>query len=366
MLTIDKNELSKAVRLASRFTNPRSPAENAKLLKLVSDGNKLSILASCVYGSCSVSIPSDNAIEATVNADTMSRTIGLLDSQDAILELDGNRLLVKGGRSSISLPCFENWTKPDVSRVVATAQVNPEEFARCLEAANSVRLNTEVMFADGIRIHTEDGQLHFSSGLSQAHSWSWCPYEGEDIDVLVTRQAVSPLIQLVRQNESLVVTARESQLQVMGDSGFAIVPMEYTGKPPKSFKFSKPHITSGVKWSLPRQDLETFCRQAAVFVTDEASGVTLTPSEEGLVCRFSGVADGTHSLDFSVDANCHTVIPGRYEGNPVLASNRLLLPAAMAIQEDEIDVYTTDRSLAIIGESGAVAMGLMAMVKRGQ
>lgn len=359
MLIANSKDFSQAVRIASRFTNARSPSDRHKVLKLISDGNKLSVVGHCPFGSCSTSVGANNAIEATVSADTLVRTVGLAEQEFIGLDLTGSYLRVQDGKSCVDLPVHDSFVKPEVTAATGVLTADPSDVVRCLEATNAIRLNTELKFADGVRIYTDGGRLCFASGISQAMGWAWCDYSGDEMDAVLLRQAVAPTIQALRTNDSLIITAREKHIQFQGEDSLVVAQVATEGV--RAFRYSdmESKLKSGHKWVLNKDELLSFCKRASVFSTGEASGVWLRPSEEGLLCEYDGISDGTYAADLSVDAHCQSLIEGSFAGEDVYLSNRLLYPAVGSICDDSISVFTNERALVIIGESGAAGLGLM-------
>lgn len=360
-MRINRKELNQASNAVSRFTNPRSPKPAMQCLQLEVDGEKMRIRGYGTYGSASMSISCAGKLNVVVNAASFCKTVDLLPDDEVELKALTNKLRLKGSTSSIEVPIYAIALEPSIGKSGAKLCANAKDVAKCIEIASTVGSSVEMSYANGVRISTTEGKLHFSSMTSKSSAFSWCDYSGSDIDVVVARGGTAALLKMLSTMSEVTIEDRDSHVGFYCGSSAAIMLKEVAGKLPLRYTTAKQHWARANRWNVSRGGVNEFVRYAMAVSTPEATGVWLRPTPSGLFCQYTGVSDGTHSVDLSVEATCETHVPGdACEGSDVYISCKMLAPAIAAIGDEEFVIKALDNQ-AIFLETQQAVIGLSQM-----
>lgn len=358
-MQINRKELSAAVNAVSRFTNPRSPKPAMQCLQLEAKDSKMRIRGFGTYGSASVAIPCSNKLDVVVNAAWLCKTVDLLPDDEVELKELKNKLQIKGSSSKIDVPIYAMDISPETGTSGPKIKARASDVMRCIDIANVIGNNSEMHFANGVRICTsENHKLNFSSSTSKNSAFSWCDCEAGDIDVVVARGGIGALIKLLQMMDELTIEDRGSHVAFYSGDKAAILLKESMGKSPTRYDKVSSFWAGANKWRVSRDGLNEFIRYAMAVSTPEASGVWIKPINNGLLCQYTGLSDGTHALDLSVEATCETHVQGEAcTGKDAYISCRLLAPALAALSDDGFLINAMDGH-ALILESKDAVIGL--------
>ncbi len=360
-MRINRKELSQATSAVSRFTNPRSPKPAMQCLQLEVDGSKMRIRGYGTYGSASMSMPCDGKMNVVVNAASFCKTVDLLPDDEVELKVLTNKLRLKGSTSSIEVPIYAIALEPSVGKSGSKLTASAKDVMRCIDIANTVGSSVEMSYANGVRISTIDGQLHFSSFTAKNSAFSWCEYNGSDIDVVVARGGIPALLKMLGTMTEVTIEDRDSHIGFYCGSSAAVMLKEVAGKLPLRHATAKHYWSKAHSWRVSRGGVNEFVRYAMAVSTPEASGVWLKPTPSGLFCQYTGVSDGTHAIDLSVEATCETHVQGdACDGDDVYVSCRMLAPAIAALGDEDFVIRALDGQ-AIFLETPKAVIGLAQM-----
>lgn len=356
---VNRKDLSAAANAVCRFTNPRSPKPAMQCLQLTVKDQQMRIRGFGTYGSASVAIECSGSLDVVVNAAWLCKTVDLLPDDQVELKELKNKLQIKGSSSKIDVPVYALDITPDTGTPGKKIQAKASDVMRCIDIANVIGNNAEMHFANGVRICTsENGKLNFSSSTSKNSAFSWCDCENGDIDVVVARGGIPALLKLLSMMDELTIEDRGSHVAFYSPGKAAILIKESMGKSPTRYDKVSSFWAGANKWRVSREGLNEFIRYAMAVSTPEASGVWLKPSGQGLLCQYTGLSDGTHALDLSVEATCETHVQGEAcTGKDAYISCRLLAPAVAALSDEGFLINAMDGH-ALILESKDAVIGL--------
>lgn len=357
-MKLNRKEFSQAISAVSRFTNSRSPLTAMQCLHLEAKDSSLRIRGYGTYGSASIALPCTGRLNSIVPAALLCKTVDLLVDDEIELAEKKNKLSVSGSISSTDVPIQAVSIEPSIGSPGQKITSVAKDVMRCIEVANVVGSNVEMKYANGVRICTSDGKLHFSSATSKNSAFAWCNHSSGDIDVVIARGGISALSKMLSLMDDLTIEDRGSHVAFYSGTRAAILLKEQDGKKPNRYDKIK-HMWDGAhKWRVSLSDLREFVRLAMANSTPEASGVWLKPTPSGLTCKYTGISDGTYSVDLSVEATCEThVSGGSCEGKDAYISCRQLSPAVTALEGDEFVINAVDGH-ALIFETPDAVIGL--------
>ena len=361
-MQINRKELSAAANAVSRFTNPRSPKASMQCLHLKSEGQSLRIRGFGTYGSASIMIPCEGSLDVMVTATSFCKTVDLMSGEDVSLKVKSNKLQIKCGPGEMNLPVQDLTLDPSTGNAGISVSAKASEVMRCIDVASTVCSSSEVNFANGVRIRASEGSLHFSASTSKNSAFAWCDYSGADIDVVIAGGCTSAVLKMLSMMENVTIMDRGTHVAFYDDSRTAVVIKEMTGKAPNRFDLFKKALEGSHRWKVSRAGLQEFIKQVIAVSTPEASGVWLKPSQDGLLCEYTGTSDGTHAADLSVEATCKRHVPGEAcTGMDAYASCKTLAPAINSLGEEEFAIHSVDQR-ALIFESRNAVIGLGQLV----
>jgi hypothetical protein len=311
------------------------------------------------YGSASVAIASSGSLDVIVQASSFCKTVDLLPDETVELKQLKNKLKIVGASSSIEVPIQSIEITPDIGKPGTKMQAQASDVMRCLNIANVIGSNVEMHFANGVRICTAEDKLHFSSSTSKNSAFAWCDCGPGELDVVVARGGIPALIRLISMMEGdITIEDRDSHVAFYSGVKSAILIKEASGKLPNRLDKIRHMWANANRWRVSRAGLSEFVRYAMAVSTPEASGVWLKPRGDGLLCKYTGVSDGTYAIDLSVEATCETFVPGEpCEGQDAYISCRQLAPAVMAMDDEQLLINAVDGH-ALILESHNAVIGL--------
>lgn len=365
ILKLRRKDLSDAVGIASKFSSPRSPVAHMQNVRLEVKKGTMTAQASNAHGSCWFPVPCDGEdTELIVSCATLHKTAGLLSGEEVSLKVLKNKVKLQGDGPAVEIPLFTQWSEPHIGDLQEGFSVEISDLDRCLAVAESVKSDTEMKYANGIRIVTDgSGTLHLSSSTSKNASFSWCPCVSDGpVDIVSSRGAISAVRSIMKFMPDLTVIKSNGRVVFRCSNGpTAIINQESGGAPPVTLSVLKKTWENPHEWRVDREKLLEFLRHTLAIASPEASGIWMEPREDGLDCRYTGLSDGTNSVDLSVDATCEFHVPGEAcEGMPAYLSSRVLAPAVMAVGNDGFMLKSADkRAILVECDSAVVAVAQM-------
>jgi len=166
-MLINRTKLGQLLQQASKVVNTRNTIPVLATVKLVADGNSLTVTATDLDIEITAKMDCSGSLSACIDARLLSGIIGKLSANDVEIEVDGNTAVIKAGRSRFKLPVLpvEDFPTMDVGQFDAEFEADPSSifgpvaFAMSIEAARyylcGVYLQpTAVTATDGHRLST--------------------------------------------------------------------------------------------------------------------------------------------------------------------------------------------------------------------
>jgi DNA polymerase III sliding clamp (beta) subunit (PCNA family) len=366
-LTVNKKQLSQAATAAARFSQPRSPLSAMQRIRVSATSGLLTLECNCVNGYCLTQVDTDGDIEAIVDAAAFCRAIDSFFNEESVdMSIVRGKMVLSGSRSTVDMPTFTEWQRISIGkRLPESIEVDSKDLQRCINVANVVGSNAEVKYANGVRLFASGGRLELVSSTSVERAFTWCDCSHGDFDTVASRGGTIAISKVLAMSDTVKITDMDSHIEFCGRSACATIPKESVGTAPATSSSMEKYWKSIPGWCVNRQELSEFIRLTLTFATPEASGVWMEPRGDGVFCRYTGLADGTHTSDFNVDATCETFVAGvDCTGDSVFVSSKRLAPAVAAMESEGFVIKNAGR--AIFLESSNSVIGIGAMNKPGE
>ena len=351
--------IADAVSALSRFSSARSPADTYSKLRLFSSEGKLCFQARNNAGVAVVSTDLDADIDCLVDFNTFSGVINRISDGGIGLEVQGPRLRIVSEKSDVNIPIFDLITE-SIHPSFSLVTVSPAEWLECEGKMGIVGVETQIEYALGVRLYSEDG-LYMLMSSNNGTCGAKMECQGDGIDACVPLESVRAVSAAIRRvgGDTLSLGYHNNWLYITSGTFQATIPT-IGGRPPhKRSAWEK--MRPSTVWHVNKSELMEGLKQAELFSETGASGVDIIPTDEGLrIIRDSRNDEGTVIMESP--GECEYVIPGHYKGERLT----IKLPALMQMLKncgEEFTLYASDRSVCV--ESGRYFAGFACM-KRGQ
>jgi hypothetical protein len=364
-MIINKTEMSKAMAIVSRFVNPRSPADYMQCVRLSPGASSMMIDAVGTHGRCSIPLAVDGGGSGFIaNCATLSKTVNLVSGDDIEITVLSNKIRIRGDGPSVEIPRYEHWVSHETPAASNRFSMLGSEFVRCLSVAETVGSESEMRYANGVRVVFSNSTVNFVSAISKCGAFAWSLGEGDsDSDIVLSRGGIGAIKKFSEGIEKLDIETSECRAVFRSECGaMASMSLEAVGAKPPMLSVIEKTWQSSHRWDIDRAGLLEFLRHTLVISSVDASGVWMVPKDDGVLCRYTGISDGTGSVDMSVDATCEYHVDGeKCEGEPVYVSCKLLAPALHAVGESDFKISSIDRRAVVVAsDNSIVAVGQMA------
>jgi hypothetical protein len=351
-------KLSDALAAVGRFMHPRSPLDLYKRVELHRVANGMTVSANTATGGCSIFIECDDGVNAIVTHNTLSGIIRSLRSEECRMHSVDNNLEIYTDIGRVRVPDYDIQF-PSVQLLEGDEfDVSSEELRRCSRQLRPLSDSQEVRYSRSQRITCGDGLLRLTSCNSRAWGSSWTLCDGGEMDKMVPIQSMLAAVECLDGPFATLIT-QPGGVGIVSGNSVMLLPLDNQGAPPRSFAAAESIWENGNEWLLSRGSIREFLAQVNVFSTVEATGMWMIPTEDGVLCRYTGRVDGTHSADMAVDGYCDAIIEGTCSGPPVYVSSKALSGAVDAASDDGFRMKVTDSGMFVMSDGFVYGLGLL-------
>lgn len=332
-MQVEANKLKSQLARVKPFSSLKSEV-NSLVGITAKDGN-LRLCTRNAFGDASSVSECDGEIEACVNTVNMYQVVSKLDSDMVTLSVTGPNLVIKSGRSKVSLPSHDIKMTPHNSKAVHGCKIKKAHWTdrslRCSWASSG----GETRVAQACRAVGDGSVIHLVS--STAHAWACSSMEcsGAATDALIPHESMGSLNSSLRHcDEEHMYLFSEDDCCFVQCGGFSCKLMSTSGQKPKLPSQVRTLIDKTSKWKVSKEDVCAILERIGIFLTECATGVWLEPSDDGLGMSFSGRSDGTLAQDQAVQGTCVDFAEGECEkSNKCYVSHKLLMPMVKSAKE---------------------------------
>lgn len=351
-------KLSEALNAVGRFIHPRSPVDVHKLVQFSRTDDGMNIAVNSPTGAIEVFIECEDGVNAVVNHHIITGVIRSLRTEEFTMASAGNNLEIYTSLGRAKIPDYDI-PFPAVRLMPGEGcDVLSEDFRRCSRQLRPLGDSQEVRYSRSQRITCQDSLMRLTSCNSRAWGSSWALCDGEHLDAMVPITSMLAAVECLNGPITTLV-AQPGGMAVLSGNNVILLPTDNQGAPPRTYQAAEAVWSGGSTWKISRQDLRIFLAQVAVFATVEATGMWMCPAEDGLVCRYTGRVDGTHSLDMAVNGYCDALLKGECSGPVAYVSSKALSSAIDSAGDDGFSMKVTDSGMFVMSDGFVMGLGLL-------
>lgn len=352
-------KLADALGMVGRFIHPRSPLDKFRMVWIREVHGGTAVSTSTTTGAIEVFIDEPCGVAACVQHAIMAGVVRTVKQEEIDLAVIGSNLDIYTASGKLSIPDYE-YAAPDVdiagefSLFVASAALR-----HCSRSLRPLADSSELRYANSQRLYVDENVLRVVCSNSRAWGCTWCESSASDFDVMVPNNSIQAAVECL-PGEVVSLTTMPGGVSIVSDDVSMMLPLEMQGTPHRPYSSAAKAWEASQEWLVSRQALRDFLGQVGVFATVEATGFWMIPTVNGLLCRYTGRADGTHAADKSVNGYCESLIEGRVEGEPVYVSSSQISSAVESSGEDGFVIRATPRGVFILSEGFSWGVGCLA------
>ncbi|MFZ8862452.1 MAG: DNA polymerase III subunit beta [Thermocrinis sp.] len=243
---IDRKEFEEVLTKAKPATEKRSSLPVLNNFKLSAKEDRLSIYATDLENFLVFEVPArvEEEGEVSVNADKLTSIVKNLSSAEVYMELIGDKLFVRGGKSQFKLVCAGPSEFPEFPEVQCKIAIPSNLLLKGISKVGYALSKEDLKHAlQGMYMASKDGKLHFVG--SDGYRLALYMHEGIPLeeDLLLSRKSLKVLEKLLRDTIGEVDVGKdESFVHVRGEGWklsvrllegeypdyMAVIPTDYT------------------------------------------------------------------------------------------------------------------------------------------
>ncbi len=355
---METKKLAHALSMVGRFVHPRSPLDRFRMVwvRRLSGGSLLS--ASTTTGSVEVFLEEDCGVDVCVQHSILSGLVKSLRQDEVEMSHASNTLNLHTPNGELNIPTHE--LPPPHIEICEESQVYvvSKDVSQCSKRLRGLSDTSELRYSQSQRVYTDGDFLRVVCSNHRAWGCSWIEFEGDDMDVMVPNASMMAAMEcLPGETSSLAET--DSGLSVVSDNVTMFLPTEVNGATHRPYSNASKAWESANIWLVDREDILEFLSQVKVFSTPHSTGVWLQPTSDGLLCKYTGRSDGTHSPDLSVSGFCDYLAEGSCDGDKMYISSVLLSTAIECASDKNFCMHATHQGLFVTSDGFAWGIGAM-------
>jgi DNA polymerase-3 subunit beta len=245
-VAVDRKEFEEVLTKAKSATEKKSALPILNNFKLVAEGDRLVIYATDLENFLVLNLPArvESSGETSVNADKLTSIVKNLSSVEVYMEIVGDKLFVRGGKSQFKLVCADPSEFPEFPEVQCKASISSNQLLKGMSKVDYAISKEDTRYAlQGMYMTNKDGKLHFvgSDGYRLAlYMDEGTPLEEE---LLFPRKSLKVLEKLLKDTIGEVEVGKDERFVHVKGEGWqlsarllegeypdymAVIPTDYT------------------------------------------------------------------------------------------------------------------------------------------
>ncbi|MFZ8860031.1 MAG: DNA polymerase III subunit beta, partial [Thermocrinis sp.] len=163
-LLVDRVELEDVLTKAKSATEKKSALPVLNNFKLLAEEDRLIIYATDLENFLVLNLPArvESTGETSVNADKLTSIIKSLSSAEVYMELEEDKLIIKGGKSQFKLVCGDPSEFPEFPEVVCKGDIPSSLLLKGISKVDYAISKEDTRYAlQGMYVGSKEGRLHF-------------------------------------------------------------------------------------------------------------------------------------------------------------------------------------------------------------
>jgi DNA polymerase-3 subunit beta len=278
---VDRKEFEEVLTKAKLATEKKTAIPILNNFKLLAKEDRLSIYATDLESFLVMDLPArvEETGEVSVHADKLTSIVKELSSVDVYMELIGEKLLVRGGKSQFKLVCGDPTEFPEFPEVQCKASLPHNLLLKGISKVGYAISKEDTRYAlQGMYAASKDGKLHFvgSDGYRLALYMS----EGVSLeeDLLFPRKSLKVLEKLLKDTLGEVEVGKDENFVHVKGEGWRFSGRLLEGEYPDYMAVIPTDYTFSVL--LDKNEFERALKRLSAIASDKAFPVKLVFTNE--------------------------------------------------------------------------------------
>uniref|UniRef100_A0A7C5X227 Beta sliding clamp n=1 Tax=Thermocrinis ruber TaxID=75906 RepID=A0A7C5X227_9AQUI len=222
---VDRKDLEEVLSKAKFATEKRASLPVLNNFRLSAKEDGLSIYATDLENFLVLNLPArvESPGETSVNADKLTSIIKNLSSAEVYMELEEDKLIIKGGKSQFKLVCGDPSDFPEFPEVQCRASIPSNVLLKGISKVDYAISKEDLKHAlQGMYVANKDGKLHFAG--SDGYRLALYMHEGISLeeDLLFSRKSLKVLEKLLKDSIGEVEVGKDENFVHVKEEGWRL------------------------------------------------------------------------------------------------------------------------------------------------
>lgn len=342
---METKKLKKAVAMVGKFAHTRSARDEPRAIWVRDFGEGTAVSSTTPIGDIEVYINEPCGVDVCVQFSVLSNAVKSLREARTELESDESTLHLFTTKGQLSVPTRDTpHPTVHVCRDVGVC-VESAELTKCSKRLRGLANTSEVRYSQSQRLYTQGDLLRIVCSNHQAWGCTWMQRDGGEMDALIPIASMLAAVECLPGEASDLSATDEGVSLVSGDVAM-FLPYSSQGTTHRPYDNAEKVWHSSDVWRVHRKQVSQFLTQVKTIAPRGDVGVLLSPSESGLLCRYSGRG-----------GFCECVIEGECSGDQMFVSGDLLRSAVECASDENFLMHATQHGLFVTSDGVAWGMG---------
>ncbi|MCS7263005.1 MAG: DNA polymerase III subunit beta [Aquificaceae bacterium] len=342
-LRVDREEFLSALQKAKNATEKKSALPILNNFLLSADKEHLTLKATDLenFLSLSIRVEVEEEGRVVVNADILTNVVKNLPSATVFVELEEDRLVLSGGRSTFKLTTLDPGDFPEFPEPTASVELLATDLVRAVDKVEYAISKDDSRYAlQGLYIHEVQGKVHFvgSDGHRLALFFKESPFP---MELLIPRKSLKVIQGLLKDYINTVQCGKDDSFAYFLGEGWQLAARLLEGEYPDYMAVIPSNFNYQVL--VRREELLGSLKRLSSIAGSSAFPVKLTFSNSCLLMEISDPEQGQGRDELDVD----------YEGQvlEIGFNGKYLIEALDNFDTDRVWIKVVDPDSAVVIEA---------------
>jgi DNA polymerase-3 subunit beta len=299
--TVDRKDFEEVLTKAKPATEKRASLPVLNNFKLSAKEDRLTIYATDLENFLVLELPArvEEAGEVSVSADKLTSIVKNLSSAEVYMELEEDKLIIKGGKSQFKLVCGDPSEFPEFPEVQCKTAIPSGLLSKGIPKVEYAISKEDLKHAlQGMYVANKEGRLHFVG--SDGYRLALYTHEGIPLeeDLLFPRKSLKVLEKLLKDAVGEVEVGKDENFAHVKGEGWTLSVRLLEGEYPDYMAVIPTDYT--IKVGLDKTEFENALKRLSAVSSSTAFPVKLTFSSEVVEVEISDPEFGEGKDEVSV------------------------------------------------------------------
>jgi len=345
-LFVDRVELEDVLTKAKSATEKKSALPVLNNFKLLATEDRLIIYATDLENFLVLNLPARVEVpgETSANADKLTSIVKSLSSAEVYMELEEDKLIIKGGKSQFKLVCGDPSEFPEFPEVVCKDAIPSGLLSKGISKVEYAISKEDTRYAlQGMYVGSKEGRLHFVG--SDGHRLALYMPEGVSFEeeLLLSRKSLKVLERLLKDTIGSVEVGKDENFAHVKGENWSLSVRLLEGEYPDYMAVIPTDYRLNVL--LDRAEFESALKRLSAIASASAFPVKLSFSSEIILMEISEPEFGEGSDEVQIESL------SAMEPMDIGFNGKYLLEALGEFDSDRVYLKAIDADSPVILES---------------